>query len=91
MNLYVKYNEIILAVAFNGCLPHVRFTKNNAVDESQVFKALIVCHGINISVLTSNGIFLKHQYFINILHRSKTGLGMPVKVQRTDFRNTVSS
>lgn len=91
VNLYVKYNEIFLPVAFNRGLLHAHFSTNNAADASQAFKVPIICHGINISVLTSNGAFLKHQYFINILHRYKTGLGIPVKVQRTDFRNTVSS
>lgn len=57
VNLYVKYNGIILTVVFNSCLPHVHFTKNNAVDASQVFKALIICHDINICLN------FKFQYF----------------------------
>lgn len=44
---------------------------------SQVFKTVIECHHINISVLISIGTFFNCQYFLNILRRSKTGLGIP--------------
>lgn len=73
VNLDVKHHEIILAVVLNHCLPCVHFRESNAVDASQVFKTVINWHHINISVFISSGTFFSHQYFINILHKFKTG------------------
>lgn len=90
VNLDVKHDEIILAVVLKHCLSCVHFRKSNAVDASQVFKTVIKWHHINISVFISSGTFFS-QYFIDILHTFKTGLGIPATVCRIHFGDTVSS
>lgn len=86
------WDEIILAVVLNHCLPPGLFQgKNNAVDASQVFKTVIKRHHINISIVISNGTFFNCQYFINILCRSETVLGITATVHRMHFGNAVST